>query len=724
MPKRQRPYGHVPIPTDAAGVPKCVLDAPVFHDGAGSAQLLSGELRCTLTALTPLIVANDQFEIGDVAGVTPLAGGEKVAAPESWKLPDLPPDQGGGPIPIDRTKKVIEPLRDRWGRVLIPGSAIKGMLAASIGALTAAPMARVEERSYSYRPNLDFPAASASLQPRPAIVEGWDPVTRNLTLQILPAAAMQEVVFVQQAVAARFPKPIPRVLTGRVSDAKLSTVSTKRKNAKKLIQEASSFFLLSGYSYFCYFGGNDGTGKLAYAFNRGCIYRDVIVPSALVPAPGAPGYVQLVVTDPLVAHHEETIAHLADHKHGHLRAEHPLSKNLNVSAVAVDIRQGIDHVRQPGTLIYVEVEVDPTGVPKVVTSFGQNYRYRWRYRDTVRTLWTRTGPVQRGILVPHPNERVLSGLGNHRAPTQLSGVRLLTGYAIDKDNPGTTGIGEGDFAQLAGRIAVNMAVEQVCDGAEDKDRFMSYRSDFAIPLKVLGLPRASAETEYLDQSKKGKPGYKGEYVSYGDTLVQPSGELAGRKFYRHQPQAAQQPALYRGSHVKHNVPDYKNIASDQSVIARFVSQPGTRFRFTLRFRDLRCWELGAVLAALRPGLVADATAPLAEPGQANPSHAVKLGHGRPLGLGSVNIDIDHVLLLGDLLQGKAGPAGGEASARTALSDFQKKIAPVGNAAKAAWLDLHRYAKAGEAAYPTGPDGEIYTWYTNKRRAHSKSRRAR
>jgi len=50
------PYHFVPIPTDGEGRVQAVTDAPVFHDG--KEQLFSGELRCTLTAWTPLLAAN------------------------------------------------------------------------------------------------------------------------------------------------------------------------------------------------------------------------------------------------------------------------------------------------------------------------------------------------------------------------------------------------------------------------------------------------------------------------------------------------------------------------------------------------------------------------------------------------------------------------------------------------------------------------------------------
>ena len=131
------PYHFVPIPVSDDKV-QSVTDSPVFHDGVNPNKetLFSGELRCPLTALTPLLVGNDQYPKqencdGDI---------------EAWlKKNDS-----------EKDKQVLEALRLPDGRVLIAGSSLKGMLRQSLGALLAAPMERVGERTYSYRPNMIF----------------------------------------------------------------------------------------------------------------------------------------------------------------------------------------------------------------------------------------------------------------------------------------------------------------------------------------------------------------------------------------------------------------------------------------------------------------------------------------------------------------------------------------------------------------------------------------
>ncbi|MBK8579480.1 MAG: cold shock domain-containing protein [Candidatus Accumulibacter sp.] len=137
------PYRFVPV-----NVQHAATDKPVWHDGNGGGDLLSGELLCTLTARTPLLPGNDRYKIKE-ADRGRLAG---------WGFPDLPDD-----------KQIAEPLRLEDGRVVIPGSALKGMLRHSLGALLSAPMERVGERRYTYRPNLGH-ADSAMRECRPAVV--------------------------------------------------------------------------------------------------------------------------------------------------------------------------------------------------------------------------------------------------------------------------------------------------------------------------------------------------------------------------------------------------------------------------------------------------------------------------------------------------------------------------------------------------------------------------
>ena len=142
---QEKPYAFVPLPTEFQS------DKPVWHDGSESAGRLSGEIRFEMETLTPLLVGWERQIVGEPDG--------------EGESPTIPYQASGdgavrlqppiGPLEVTKTKTLLCPLRAPWGErpVLIPGDSLKGLLRHEIGALLGAPMERVAERSYSYRPN-------------------------------------------------------------------------------------------------------------------------------------------------------------------------------------------------------------------------------------------------------------------------------------------------------------------------------------------------------------------------------------------------------------------------------------------------------------------------------------------------------------------------------------------------------------------------------------------
>lgn len=151
------PYGFVPVNTELA-----ITDTPVWHDGGGtSEELLSGEILCTLEALTPLLPGNARYP----------AIRKKEGEENSMAEADLAKLQAWGFANAKPGKQIAEPLRLADGRVVIAGSALKGMIRHSLGALLSAPMERVAERHYTYRPNFGHGGKESRLECRPAIVK-------------------------------------------------------------------------------------------------------------------------------------------------------------------------------------------------------------------------------------------------------------------------------------------------------------------------------------------------------------------------------------------------------------------------------------------------------------------------------------------------------------------------------------------------------------------------
>jgi len=366
-------------------------------------------------------------------------------------------------------------------------------------------------------------------------------------------------------------------------------------------------------------------------------------------------------------------------------------------------------------LIYVDWD---TKREKVV-SFGHNFRYRWRYGDSILNKRRRLASEQERPEVASPENEAMSRDGG-----QLTGARLLFGYVDGADEAASTGGGsrklgivddadrDSDAARLAGRIAINAALEQCEDGETLDARFITrggaenMNTDahhrYTIPLKILGQPRASAVEHYIRQTDKCLKTY-GDRPGYPDDET--AGDLNGRKFYRHQKKAREEHGLFEDI-------SNGNIASNQSAFAQFISKPGRKFRFTLRFKDLRQWELGAVLLALNPDF--------AKPDDSEaPRYANKLGHGRPLGLGSVAIRVDAIHLLdedGELRTEAPAPA-------PFLQAFAQVVETCGLQQNLdTWKQVLDYAASGACEYPNASHGPIYSYHTNIRADYSKKRR--
>ncbi|WP_411727712.1 hypothetical protein, partial [Methyloglobulus sp.] len=389
---------------------------------------------------------------------------------------------------------------------------------------------------------------------------------------------------------------------------------------------------------------------------------------------------------------------------------------------------------------------------------GHNYYYRWRYANTIRTVWNNNGnPNVRPILTPLKAE--LTANENNPKPDQLNATRLLFGYTSDRvtdplKQNGSSNIGIGDFQQLAGRIHINSAVEVLKDGATDNSRFLT--GDQALALKPLGQPRPSAVEHYLTQPKpenlstpfvsarlKADRKDGGQMLTYGDLPGRDTpSTLAGRKFYLHQPKAETDDSCYRATTDEH-------INGNLAMLARFVSKPTTDFRFTLRFKDLRPWELGALLVTLEPEKYLKATLIKlkdAKP-EANyhkelnniiaklpdtdktvvekkpPLFAHKLGHARPLGFGSVQLKCDAIQLLTANAADKLPVLNAYKDSDKAITALAEKLAGQLTSVDhlEQWCAVHQYAGRTRSEYPN-VKGNIFAHHSAIRTDHIKNRR--
>lgn len=848
MPTIKPPYHFIPVILEQ-GAP--VTDQPVMHDGANGAEqarLLSGELRLSFKALTPLLAANDQYEAWEVVRDQEPGNDATVSLPQGW----------GIPFPVKAKKKILEPLRlpDPDGRVLIPGSQLKGMLRHELGALLLAPMERVAERIYFHMPNRNF---GANLATKPAVLWGAA-AGGGLDVRIPPAIGNWDgVIFVEEQarndIAAALPPGttlgpgtyIP--MATRVKEVRLDEKPQGGMQIKKLLAgPRGNVWPVDRNYYYCdYASGIDGEGLLSQKFGRRGRYIGALV--------AADNWRAATIQREVVLHYGRTLDGIRDKLHGHISPRHPLhldKPDIQRVQDAIDgCRARVITTPTQYQLLYILTESAP---PNTILTFGHHFRFRTRYADTIRKQHIGYAPNGqettrvREILLPL-DEELTPLRPNEPAspPRKLSGARLIFGYAVDDESAdsGTCDIGasitgRSDFKRLAGRLAFNMALEQLTNNATLQQRFLGANPDFIVPLKPLGQPRASAPETNLQQpwtAISARPD-NGGMLTLGDRILSPRdqpGELAGRRGYLNQPDAATDPTCYReddftilnqDAQAKHDFlqrlfPDglaghalmqlhqlaperlatlmipsinqarelinrllrnkeqrqgqldperyvsikkfldrVEHLHGDQASLGRFVLDQGAQFRVTLRFQDLRPWELGAVLFALEPARACDY---LRQNNRQNnqlpnelrqylnqwgprvstdsPRFAHKLGHGRPLGLGSVVFSIDSLRYWGSS-QPMTVNGGTPVWAENELLDdvtesqwdgaitafWNRYLGPhVGAPVEAArkkvllqWLKIRQYAGRSRSDYPRAGLGEdIFTFHTEVRNDHTR-----
>jgi len=643
-----KPYGFVSLPDDLT----FGAGEPVWHDGTGSHGRLSGEIRFELVTLTPLLVGWEQGKAKDKE--------------HDWPVPGEIPEAGQ----LASDKPVLCPLRAPWGKrpVIIPGDSLKGLLRHELGALLGTPMERVAERSYSYRPNARYPdnPKGRFLVPRLAQVLDGHVETRLLDDK-------------DDKIEVR----VPTRLALYPDDLQYN------KNAKR-------FDYLFDRNGGAPYRGGMGAGKNLNAKRRVhtslTLLREARTEIVDVPAEAIAGYLA-------------TVRHLVDVECGHFSSRHPdVPKTLSEDVARNRIRRAArEEVFQPGDFVWVEWDVEK----KRIVSFGWHYYYRWAYVDTVRQDADAPGKKRRGLF---PLDEELRKDGNG-APMMLSAVRRLFGYLGDSSNPGSKGIGQGDHAQLMGRLFVNSALEVVGEEEPEEERFL--KPTF---LRELGMPRPSAVEHYLKQNVDAKgnlqrrPSDRATLVTYGDAAgYDRPGELAGRKFYLDRKDA------YLGEPWKYpdgSDADRDNRRNTRSVLALEASRPGRRFRFTVRFRDLDPSELAAVIVALCPDQFREVL------GGSHPAgYCSKLGYARPLGWGSVRIEASQLLLLDEA--GDVPHLKPESDLVAWVAQHHRKTPT-----QEEWLAIHRRHHPNAADYPRDSKGHIHTYHAKLRAEHAFNRRYR
>lgn len=532
----------------------------------------SGEMLCEIETLTPAIFGAFQSTL---SGILEEQVKTRFPSTYSTKKSVILPQQIKKE---DRTLSVIN------------GSTLMGVARQEMAAISFAPMTRVQEKSFSYRPNATFPEIKKR---------------NNRKLKYEKFAAS---IFCNN----------DKVLSVDIYPG-LNTVDIEHK-------------FDSSYIEFDHYSHTDRKGYLSKLFSLQNKKRasPKVKDKAYVPESMLQGSVRKVISEQVIRQFEVTTKHLCNDESGHLSSSNPMMKEelfrdlkINKQKIKDSIRQNRDLKNWPeGLLIFVDAEIDDDGEPLNIVSFGNNFRYHWSYNNTTTMLLaTDTKTSVRKRLQVQPLACELQA-----KPSELSMVSSVFGMIAETD---------GNHKQ-AGKIAFNHAVE-----VEDEAPTTAEQGLWAA-LAQSGQPKPSAYEYYFSQHPK-RP------IKWPGDPLPP--QLAGRKYYLHQDgfkNSFEQKTQKSRGYI-HNSDCLKD---PNSAFAKDIVPTNKRFRFSSRFRNLSRFELGGVLLSLSPHLIKDALAKsrfeelqnLSK--QCNYPLASKLGYGRPQGYGSVKITV-HKINAGD-----------------------------------------------------------------------------
>ena len=659
----------------------------------------SGEMNLTIKTLTPTICGHFQTEYGDVSTETKAEIDKNLANGQNF----------------NSKKHVIEPLflnneNENMGPVIIPSTSIKGMIRQAVSSLLSAPMSKVEEKQYSYRPNL-----SPDRENIGTIIPAFVTSTNDDGSVNVCVSTMKNFIFCHNSIR----NSISSILNNKRfaipnGDFTIDGVEkVSERGCNKLKSKRGEPVHFKGKTAICtYHSGLDGDGVLAAIFSKNPNPRkaygwgifEKYRPNVRIP-------------NTIIKHFYATLNHLVKQN----EEDKSSLKNVLLDTLNKQARMKL----KSGDIVFLEVRAGDSEVKtdgSNIISMGLNFRYRWMYRDSVN----KKNGVLRQEIFDLSKEEFDEEFG---IPKETNMQRSLFGFVDDESKN-----------SLAGRISPNSAIEVDSEKAAE-DRFLKNNNNsFYMVLKPLGSPKTSAVEMYLTQDNIDKRKDQGVVCTYGDTLDDESaGDLRGRKGYLHQSTCRNQSSFL-------NNPREESYLSDQSSIVGYVSRPETLFRSKIRFQNLENWELGALIMAVspKPEYVRIILEEMNEELGRNYNeysnyngdnyYAQKIGHGRPLGLGSIACNIDELNLLQQDGNRNLDFNNNQENIIRYIRDFAKVLIQKLQNKKQiwvrqvflSWLKMRRFANTQMASYFTSADNRgnntIYNYHTAIRRSHCMNRK--
>jgi len=174
---------------------------------------------------------------------------------------------------------------------------------------------------------------------------------------------------------------------------------------------------------------------------------------------------------------------------------------------------------------------------------------------------------------------------------------------------------------VRGQLRVG-AVRCLSHESEAKRRF----DEPGLPLSILSTPKPQQARFYVAKCNKGEAQERG--LSKRAAGYRKGKGLRGRKFYPHHrnlPDDYWSQPLQHREYTRAHMQDKQQQRSDQNYSILEWVQPGTEFTFNLHIQNLSAVELGALIWIL----------------DLPDGHYLRLGGGKPLGFGSVSLNIDN-----------------------------------------------------------------------------------
>jgi CRISPR-associated protein (TIGR03986 family) len=605
------PYNFVPVSGRAE------RKKIIRHDKFPRENLLSGRIECTGYALTPIIVGNKQTG----------------------------PEHG---------HKTLHPFRFPDGTIGIPRAALQGAISNVYAAYTNSPMERLQDRTFSFRPNLKHPVGSrasfglvVNVTPEEILILEIPLSELVFSEKTVPRNGYQYLgewltelykwwnELNEQTTASVPPLPLPSLIQRQVRYRTNNHVN-RESNDGELLQNVIQLQACGGLD-----GDNLFAQKFAENNNRSFRWKRSVFISmeTLREAIQQDHFFTLSMLadenqDNVRRFYELSQEHLKS-KEGHFNTDHP---NLpDKSKVEASLTRNRGSLKMGNTIFY-EIRNN------CIYSFGRSYYYRFRNMNSIK---------YKNKDLPNQEIRSMFDLreeqGKHIDEVELSARRRLFGFADESPEDISGNTPDDILKSLAGRVRFSYARHKSGSGCEKKD----------VPLKILGSPRPSAYEYYLTQDDQSPLRDWGDMRNAGR-----SGESRGRKFYLHNPNAAWDKSCYEMKRAdwpesdNTSFPCHKMNQTVETLLAPREDGPADInrfpiFTFNVIFTNLEAQELDKLILSI--GLCNDrhiiqTCLSGAGPLQNNPVFskdlkAHKIGHGQPLGLGSFLVTVDKLKYL-------------------------------------------------------------------------------